>query len=359
MADFIANWVSMSFLAGPLAIYSERRFRNLKELPQYISQTPLPSLSIIVPARDEASNLQRLLPSLTAISYPGESELIVVDDNSTDATSYISKKHGARIIQLNDLPKGWAGKTYACHQGALAASGEWLLFTDADTEHHPCGPAQAVTYATSNELDGLSIFFRQVTSRGLDSLALFVAFAGLFVGLKEDNHIINGQYILLRHEVYKQSGGFSSVANESMEDLALGHHLRTQGYQVPLLRSDHAACVKMYTNNTGLWQGLTRLGAGSLRWLGVRSLITALFVTGVMTPILSLVAAFLQRRKRKWAVASWVVIALSLVPWARRFGSIWLAFLAPLGALLVQVASVWGLVRRLLGRGTRWKGRRV
>lgn len=359
MVDFTAKWVSMAFLAGPLALYSERRYRNLPELPQHASIDALPTLSIIVPARNEAANLQRLLPSLTSISYPGVSELIVVDDNSTDETACIAREHGARVIQLIDLPEGWSGKTYACHQGASVASGEWLLFTDADTIHHPCGPSQAVAYAIANGLDGLSIFFRQITSMGLDGLALLVAFAGLFAGLGTDNAIINGQYILLHRDVYKNSGGFSSVAGESMEDLALGHLLRAEGYQVPLLRSDYAASVQMYTNTTSLWQGLMRLGAGSLRWLGARSLIAALFVTGVMTPILALVTAFQLRQKRKWAVASWAVIALSFVPWARRFGSIRLAFLAPLGALVVQVASVWGLIQRLFGRGTRWKGRRV
>lgn len=349
----------MAFLAGPLALYSERRFRNLPILPQLDSPLALPALSIIVPARNESANLQQLLPLLTTTSYPGKLELIVVDDNSTDETACIANRYGARVIQLNDLPKGWSGKTYACHQGAMAASGEWLLFTDADTIHHPCGPAQAVAYSIVNGLDGLSIFLRQITSMGLDGLALMVAFAGLFAGLGADNAIMNGQYILLRRDAYQSTGGFSSVAGESLEDLALGRLLLEKGYRVPLLRSDYAAQVQMYTDNSNLWQGLARFGAGSLRWLGARSLVTALFITGVMTPILALVTAFPLRQKRKWAVASWVMIALSFVPWARRFGSIRLAFLAPFGALFVQVASVYGLTRRLFGRGTIWKGRKV
>ncbi|HET6446291.1 MAG TPA: glycosyltransferase [candidate division Zixibacteria bacterium] len=359
MADCIAKWVSMAFLAGPLVLFSERRFRNLPELPQLASPLTLPALSIIVPARNESVNLQRLLPTLTAISYPGKSELIVVDDSSTDETASIASRHGAHVIQLNDLPEGWSGKTHACHQGAMAATGEWLLFTDADTIHYPCGPAQAVAYANANGLDGLSIWLRQMTSKGLDGLALPVAFAGLFVGLAANNALINGQYILLRHDVYKKSGGFSPVAAESMEDLALGHRLQAKGYQVPLLRSDTVASVQMYTDTSSLWQGLVRMGAGSLRWMGPRSIITALFITSVMTPILAIVKAFQLHRNRKWALASWAVIAVSFVPWARRFGSAWLALLAPIGALMVQGAAVWGLLRRLFGRGTRWKGRQV
>ena len=349
----------MALLAGPLALYSERRFRSLKELPQLTSPPNLPALSIIVPARNEEVNLQRLLPSLTNITYPGYSEIIVVDDNSTDETASIALRHGVRVIQLNDLPEGWAGKTNACHQGAVAATGEWLLFTDSDTIHHPCGPAQAVAYADDRGLDGLSIFFRQITSKGLDRLVLQVAFAGLFVGLAADDAIINGQYILLRRDVYEDSGGFSAVAGESMEDLALGHRLQAKGYQVPLMRSDAVASVQMYTDITSMWHGLIRIGSGSLRWLEERSILTVLFITGVMTPILAVIKAFRLRQNRKWALASWVVIALSFVPWARRFGSSWLALLAPLGALMVQSAAVLGIVRRLFGQGTRWKGRRV
>lgn len=349
----------MAFLAGPLALYSEWRFRDLPELPQQTAIHDLPALSIVVPARNEAVNLRRLLPSLTTLSYPGHWELIVVDDNSTDETPCIALKLGAKVISLDSKPDGWAGKSYACHVGALAASGKWLLFTDADTVHHPCGPTQAVAFAENQNLDGLSIFFRQGTSGILDGLALSVAFAGLFVGRKSNSPTLNGQYILLRQDVYTQSRGFAAVANERVEDLALGHHLRTKNYDVLLLRSDNVAAVQMYADKTTLWQGLMRLGAGSLRWMGTGSIITALFITGVMTPILALVNAFIRRRHRILAISSWLVIAISFVPWTRRFGSIGLALLAPIGGLMVQVAATWGLIHRLFGRGTYWKGRRV
>jgi chlorobactene glucosyltransferase len=347
----------MAILTGPLALYSDRRYRELPELPRQPVVHDLPELSIIVPARNEAINLQQLLPSLSAISYPGNWELIVVDDQSTDDTGCIARRLGAKVISLDDKPAGWTGKSYACHRGALAASGKWLLFTDADTVHHPCGPAQAVAYAECQGLDGLSIFFNQDSSGVLDRLALSVAFAGLFAGRRSGSPTLNGQYILLRRDVYVRSGGFSAVGGESLEDLALGHHLRARNYRVQLFRSDTIASVKMYADTANLWQGLVRLGAGSLRWMGINSVITALFITGVMTPILAIISAFLLGRHRKMAITSWFVVALGFVPWARRFGSGWLALFAPFGGLMVQVAATWGLVRRLSGRGTYWKGR--
>ena len=77
--------------------------------------------------------MHNLLPTLTNVRYPGPYEVIVVDDNSADETAVIAESYGARVISLGTLPAGWLGKPRACHHGASAANGEWLLFTDADT----------------------------------------------------------------------------------------------------------------------------------------------------------------------------------------------------------------------------------
>lgn len=359
MADFTLNWVSMALLSGPLAIYSERRFQELTQLPPETQHERLPALSIIIPARNEASNLEKLLPSLNDLDYPGTLEIIVVDDNSTDQTTSVALKQGTKVIQLKGLIEGWTGKSLACHRGALAASGEWLLLTDADTVHQSNGPKRAVAFAIDNNLDGLSIFIKQMPNGILDGAALAAAFAGLFSGLRVGTPIINGQYILIKKNVYEESGGFSTASAEPLEDLALGHYLSEKGYHVPLLRSDDAASVQMYADRSSMWQGLTRIGAGSLSWLGARSIISTLEITAVMSPMLAIINALRQRKNRKWALLSWLTVAASFIPWARRFGSPWLALLAPMGALVVQVAAVWGLVRKLLGKGAIWKGRQV
>lgn len=349
----------MALLTPPLAWRSDRRYSDLPQLSQCDIPGYLPSLSIIVPARNEASNLRRLLPSLNVTAYPGQWELIVVDDNSSDETANVAREHNATVVCLEDPPKGWQGKPYACHQGAKAASGDWLLFTDADTLHEPDGPAQVVAYALSRQLDGLSVFLKQITTGVVDRLAIISAFSGLFAGLGSNSPLLNGQYILLHHDVYNKSGGYAAVAGEVLEDLALGHHLSKLGYQVPVLRGEHTASVYMYDDKTAMWQGMARLGAGSLRWLGPGSALTVLFITGAMTPILAVATAFRLHRNRRWAVVSWTAVALGFMPWARRFGSAWLAVLAPFGAALVQIAAVWGLVSRLFGHAAVWKGRKV
>ncbi len=350
---------AVSFFAGPLAWQAERRYQALGTLTNQPCDQPLPPLSIIVPARNEEENLQRLLPTLEAIAYNGRTEIIVVDDQSTDRTTAVAEQFNANVIQGKLLPDGWLGKPHACHQGALAAKGEWLLFTDADTLHWPDGPQKAVTHAITNDLDGLSLFLAQETNGSADTLALLVAFAGMFIGLPGETSFLNGQYILLRRQVYLDSGGFSAVAGEALEDLALGHHLKSQHYRVPVLVGEDVGSVRMYQDSVGLWNGLVRLGGGSLRWLGFRSLITVLFITAAMMPVINFILV-LNRTMRGWLfLAGWLSAVLGFISWGRRFGSTSWAFLSPLGAVAVQVAASWGVISRAFGRGFRWKGRKV
>jgi chlorobactene glucosyltransferase len=356
------GWRSLAaftFLAPPLALRAERAYRALPALKVLASEGTLPSLSIIVPARNEAENLSRLLPSLCALRYPGEYEVVIVDDNSTDDTSAIADSFGARVVRLRGLPPGWHGKPHACHQGARVARGDWLLFTDADTIHAPDGPAQAVSSAIARQLDGLSLFLDQECRNLAERLALSTAFAGLFAGLSREATLLNGQYVLLRRDVYERSGGFSAVRGEMLEDVALGRHLRSHGYRVPVMHGYGAARVRMYRSTTQMWHGLTRLGSGSLRWTGPGALATAAYVTAVMSPLLALIGVLARRLDLRWLPVTWAVASSSMTPWARRFGSPALAVVAPAGALLVQVAAIWGLGSRLMGRGIRWKGRKV
>ncbi|NJN54456.1 MAG: glycosyltransferase, partial [Anaerolineae bacterium] len=252
----------------PLAVRAEWLYRKMPALtpvaPDF-GKRPFPSLTIIIPARNEAANLHRLLPTLQVQQYPGPLEIMVVDDNSEDNTAVVADYYGVCVQRLNGLPTGWLGKPHAVHQGALAAHGEWLLFTDADMEHHPASAVTAVSHALTHNLDGLSIFPRQATLGRLDRTALMVGFAGLFAGQRRHSATLNGQYILLRREVYAQSGGMTAVRHEMLEDLALGVHLRRQGYHVPMLRGEELATVYMYESFTHMWRGFSRLGSGSLK----------------------------------------------------------------------------------------------
>lgn len=363
--------ISAAFLAPILGWRAERRFQQMPVLAvpergcagvgprETAVREQLPSLSIIIPARNEAPNLPRLLSSLCALDYPGFWEVILVDDNSADDTVTTAEAFGVRIVSLDTLEPGWLGKPNACHHGAVAAQGEWLLFTDADTKHSPGGPAAAVRYVVENGLDGLTCHLEHRIEGWWDGLTLAAAYGGLFAGLPQNHRALNGQYILLHREVYERSRGFAAVRREVMEDLALGHHLAKLGYRVPMLRGEEAAEVAMYSSSRQMWRGMARIGAGSLRWTGLGSVFTALFVTALMTPLLALRLVLSGGLTPRWLWLSWAAAVAGIWPWSKRFGVQRYAFLAPFGAMIVQASAVWGLLNRLVGRGLPWKGRAV
>jgi chlorobactene glucosyltransferase len=350
----------------PLLARAERVYRDMPQLGADAYIPELPSLSIIVPARNEAQNLRRLLPSLERQNYPGEMEIIVVDDHSTDGTLGVvecrqpdleAMQHtscGLKCVPAASLSAGWLGKPNASHTGACAARGEWLLFTDADTEHEGYSAASAVAFAQTHGLDGLTL----------------VAFAGLFAGLRRSTTMLNGQYVLLRREVYEASGGFAAVRAEMMEDLAYGRLLAEQGYQVPIMRGESLVSVHMYNNWRQMWHSVNRLGSGSLRYNGFFALIPAIFVTGLMMPLWTLL--FNRRYVREipglWLI--WLTAVIGFFPSASRLyrnqktenkkrTTVLGAMMTPLAAVFVQLASVWGLLSRLLGWGVSWKDRKV
>ena len=261
-----------------------------------------------------------------------------------------------RLLQIEYLPPGWTGKTYACHRAAQEARGDWLLFVDADTRHHPFGPARAVAYAMAYGLDGLSLFLPNITSGTADRLALMVAFAAFFATTTPRRPFLNGQYILLQRAAYWHSGGFSAVRRQVTEDLALARQLRECGCCVPVLRGDAAGHVRMYRETHQLWLGLSRFAIASLRWTGMGGLLAILLIILLAAPLELLLVAMSTGGLRT-VIFSWLLSAFAMRNWAARFGGRGWALLAPIGAMQVQVTSLWGIIRRLRGRGVHWKGR--
>jgi chlorobactene glucosyltransferase len=219
-------------------------------------------------------------------------------------------------------------------------------------------------------LAGLSAFLGQQINDWWDGAGILAAFVGLFAGLSSLSGVMNGQYILLRRDVYEHSGGFAAVRKEPLEDLALGHRLYKLGYSVPILRGETAASVRMYHDFPQMWQGLTRLGAGALRWSGAGSLVTALLTTLAALPLWLSPFVWVWGRLGRFAFGDWrlgrhslvfslLITAVGFMPAARRLGSGRWALLGPIGSLLVQTAGTWGLLRSLLGRGIQWKDRLV
>ena len=195
-------------------------------------------LSIIIPARNEEQNLPTLLRSLAAQSIRPR-EIIVVNDASTDRTAEVAGEHGACVINSQPLPEGWRGKTWACHQGAQAATGELLLFLDADTWFEPDGLRRVLAEFQAAGGGVLSVAPHHAVHAFHEQFSAFfnlvmLAGTGAFT-LRGDDLAprgLLGQFMLIERAAYQRVGGHEAVKGRILENFWLAEQLRAAG--VPL-----------------------------------------------------------------------------------------------------------------------------
>jgi 4,4'-diaponeurosporenoate glycosyltransferase len=200
-----------------------------------ISSAPL---SIIIPARNEEKNLPVLLRSLAAQTIR-PAEIIVVDDASTDRTAEVAREFGARVVSSQPLPAGWRGKTWACQQGAQAATGEWLLFLDADTWFEVDGLRRVLAefqalgggvlsvaphHAVRAFHEQFSVFFNLLMLAGTGGFTL--------LGDRRAPSGLLGQFLLIEAATYARVGGHGAVRGRILENFWFAETLRAVG--VPL-----------------------------------------------------------------------------------------------------------------------------
>ena len=232
--------------------------------------TKAPTVSIIVPARNEEANIAACLESL-AIQTGVPFEIIVVDDHSTDRTqdiagSFSPRYDNVRVIEAAPLPANCTGKNNAVSTGARAARGEWLLFTDADTVHLPGSLARAIAEVKQFNADMLSYSPEQIAITFWEMAILPVVFAELArqyppTKVSDPQSPIaaaNGQYILIRREAYDAIGGHAAVANEILEDVALARLVKQSGRKLRFRYAADAVRTRMYRNFAQLREGWTK-----------------------------------------------------------------------------------------------------
>ena len=231
----------------------------------------VPFVSILVPARNEEANIETCVCSLLAQDYPAF-EVIVMDDQSTDATGAILNEIQAqhpslKILRGQSLPSGWLGKNWACHQLAMAAGGELLLFTDADTWHAPRALHESVAALLEERADMLTAFPReQVISWG-EKLTVPIlgfmpfAFVPVFLARLWRLPLLTvtiGQYMLFRRTAYEVVGGYERIRSHPVDDVMLGRHIASQGFKWLLVDgTDHVHC-RMYRSFPSAVAGFTR-----------------------------------------------------------------------------------------------------
>lgn len=260
-------------------------------------------ISAVIPARNEEGNIAAAVESLAG--QEEIAELIVVNDQSTDRTAEVLARLARRVpklvvVESGELPAGWTGKNHAAWLGARAASGEWLLFTDADTTHLPGAAARALADAASCGAALVSYSPEQIT-RGFWPSALipfiYCQLARQFDFARVNDSRLpdaaaNGQFLLLRRDAYEAIGGHRAVRDRVLEDVCLARRAKQAGYRLYFAPGRGIARTEMYRSFRAMWQGWTKnlyllfggsagamlRAAGVSAWLGIALLIASVFV---------------------------------------------------------------------------------
>jgi len=327
-----------------------------------------PSVSVIVPARNEEACLGRCLQSL--VSQEGvEFEIIVVDDASTDRTREIAQSFPpVNLVSAASVPPGWTGKNNAVWTGAKQARGQWLLFTDADTYHLPGSLARSVAKALEHGAALLSYSPRQEV-RGLWEKAVMpVIFAELAVTYRPSQvsdpasnvAAANGQYILVTREAYDAVGGHAAAGSDLLEDVALARAVKKSGRRIYFRYGGDAVRTRMYRSFRQLREGWTKnlalLFPSPLRLAFVRFAEFSLIMG-------SAIAALFVARGHISLATTCGAVALALIAVEqlriRRAHFAWDASLLSLAGLPMFSYLLWRSQRfHKLGKVT-WKGRQA
>jgi glycosyltransferase involved in cell wall biosynthesis len=227
---------------------------------------PEVTVHVIVPARNEEDCLGRCLDSL--VSQQGISfRITVVDDGSTDRTRALAESFpGVQVISASEPASGVMGKCNALIIGAHGSTAKWLLFTDADTVHYPGSLAAAVREAEERRVDLLSYSPEQAVATFAERILMPLVFADLVrtypperVNDPRDPAVAaNGQYILVRREVYEGLGGHACVANKLLEDVELARTFKVSDHKIWFRFGNGLVRTRMYRSFSAMWEGWTK-----------------------------------------------------------------------------------------------------
>jgi glycosyltransferase involved in cell wall biosynthesis len=328
-----------------------------------------PYLQVIVPARNEQESLGRCLDSL--VSQKGIAfEVMVVDDCSTDRTRAIAESFaGVRVISSTEPAQGITGKCNALMTAAAQAHAKWLLFTDADTFHYPGSLAAAVKEAEDRNVDLLSYSPEQETDSWSEQALMPVVFAELvrkYPPEKVNDPVsatvaANGQYLLVRREVYEKLGGHCAVSTRVLEDVELARLFKSAGRKIWFRHGAGMIKTRMYRSGAAMIEGWTKnlalLFDHPVRLAAMR-LLEFVTITGFL-----LSAVILAAQHDSRAVLACVAIGgtayLNFLLRIRRAHSPWSAnVVSILGLPFFVLLLLRSTIHSRLRGAVTWKGRR-
>ncbi len=338
------------------------------------SAAQTPKISILIPARNEAEIIGQTISKLVSQSYPA-AEIIVLDDQSTDGTTATVQQaarndNRVRVINGKPLPAGWAGKNWACHQLSEVASGEWLIFTDADVQWQP-GALQAVVDLTDQtDADLLTVWSTQHSSTYGERLVVpLMAFVilGYLVHIAVNRAPIasyaaaNGQCMVFRRKAYQTVGGHAAIKDHITEDIQLAQRIKRSGLKLRMADGNGLVTCRMYNN----WREV-RDGYAKNIIAGYGNSVTGLLAGWAfhwlvfLFPWLWLANASLRGN---WSNAAWALALIAIGILTRMLSAVTTkqrpldALLMPVSVILMSIIAGQALWWHYRYGGPRWKDR--
>ena len=336
-----------------------------------------PSVTAVVPARDEAVCVADSIGSLLHQDYPGRFTIILVDDNSTDGTGEVARRAAAvagaperlSVITGHPVPVGWTGKPWALHQGIAAAgrvqpSSNYLLLTDADIVHDPDSLRRLVAKVAAERVVLVSLMAK-LRCESLAERALIPSFIFFFQMLypfawvnrpRNATAAAAGGCLLVHADTLRRAGGIERIRGALIDDCALARLLKAQG-PIWLGLTERVRSIRSYPHIADIRRMVSRSAYAQLRYspLLLAGTVLGMAMTYLAPPLLAL---FGDGPGRWMGLAAWALMALAFQPTLRfyRVSPLWGVALPVIAFiyLLFTVDSAWAALR---GRGGLWKGR--
>ncbi len=313
------------------------------------------SVDVLIPMRDEEDNVEGSLKSTLNSELLEASSVYALDDNSTDQTGKLISEFKVNKLIGSELPAGWLGKVWACHNLSKAGSGKYLVFLDADVRLHPYAIASAITRMNKFGWDFISPYPRQIAGSFLEKLIQpllqwsWLASVPLRLAEKFPNRsmtIANGQFFVVKRSAYEEAGGHAAIPGEVLDDLELARLLISKGFKGGVADGSAVASCRMYKTNSQLIDGYTKsLWKAFGGQFGTVVAIILLFFTGI-SPYLGI-----------GAPATFIFLSRFLAAIKTRSNPAY-AFLHPISITILLYLIVLSSIRK--SRGTLiWRGRTI
>ncbi|ARI77876.1 glycosyltransferase [Halobacillus mangrovi] len=322
------------------------------------------SYSIIIPARNEEKNLKRLLPSILAVESKYR-EIIVVDDHSDDQTSETAALYEVKVIENPPLPNGWMGKSWACYNGAKAASGQSLFFLDADTWFSPLGAEKIMGYYETKGSDSLitvhpyhymgsfweklSAVFHLVVFASSGITSIFKKMGGAQGGF--------GPCLIIDADTYWDLGGHHAIRSEIVEHLAFARKAESKGIKTYAFSGKNVVNMRMYEASfRAVAQGWSKsFASGASTASPIMSFASIIWITSVVSYLVNLFET------GWWTIVGYGLLALLLYRFLQDVGNFrWYdGLLFPVYFLFFVLLFAFSFVKTYIFKQSTWKGRQI